>query len=47
MEIFEEKGRYEDGEFEGFDTTTRALSALAMGEIVGGRGFTEEENKEE
>jgi len=47
IEILEERGKYEDGEFEGFDATTRALSALAMGEIVGVRGFAEEEKEEE
>lgn len=47
IEIFEERGKYEDGGFKGFDATTRALSALAMGEIVGKRGFSEVESDEE
>lgn len=47
IKVFEERGKFDVGEFDGFDATTRALSALAMGEIVGGRGFAEEEKSEE
>jgi hypothetical protein len=47
IQILEEKGKYENGKFGGFDATTRALSALVMGEIVGGRGFSEEGQDEE